>query len=392
MRPAPRLLRPERSGLHLTPAGRIFLPLALAGFLAGWLAGGTTGMFAGVAFALLTLSPGLALLHLLGLRIEPPAPARVSVGDSFLVHPTLANASRLFTVRNALLYCGESQGGRALPGGHLLRLGPGRERRIAVAHRLLRRGRERRLSLIVVSFFPLGLVECRLRFELPVDLLGLPRIGTLRDLGVLPSGRAEASLARRRPVSGEEEFHAVRDWREGDSLRRVHWRLSARRSRLILREYRIPVEAPVHLLFSIRSSVSGQLASSERRRFETMVSLVATLAEHFLRRGRRVRLTIAGGGGSGLPPLRGRSGLVRILVLLAEVEPVGGEPDGDLRGALAASRRRSEVPIVVHAGSGEGLVSSGELLVLGAEDPAVERLFRRTRPGGSGSPLHLVRS
>ena len=388
-------LGPTRRELHLTPAGRIFLPVACAGLLGGWLAGGTSGMFAALAFALFALAPVTALLHVRGLRVEPPGAARIPVGDPFHVLPRLTNASAFFTARDVLLFGGDMRGGPMRAGGILRCLAPGRSEVVPVVHRLLRRGRERELRLVVSSFHPLGLVEVRLSFLLPVDFLGLPRLGTLGDLGVLPGGRAETSAARRMPVPGEEEFHAVRDWREGESLRRVHWRLSARRGRLIQREYQVPVEAPVHLLL-LTGVPSEGLADELRRGFETAVSLVATLAEHYLRRGRRVRLTVVGARPAALPCARGRGGLSNILTLLAEVEsaprPAGTEARGEgLALTLAAAHRRGEVTIVVHAGDPAAPADGAARLVLGSADRRTTRLFLRGRPTSAGSPLSPIR-
>jgi len=203
----------------------------------------------------------------------------------------------------------------------------------------------------------------------------------------------ETSLARRLPVAGEEEFYAVRDWREGESLRRVHWRLSARRGRRILRDYQIPVEAPVHVVL-LTGRGGDDLTGERHRRFEMAVSLSATLAEHFLRRGRRVRLTTAGAHPVHLPSLRGRGGLARILTVLAEVR---AEPDPDPAAGvtlpeLGVPPTPGESTIVVHAGDARAALAPGNALVLGTDDARIDRLFRRGRSRASGSPLTPVRS
>src|SRR5205823_4067005 len=53
-----------------------------------------------------------------------------------------------------------------------------------------------------------------------------------------------ASLAAPRAGAGSELF-GVREYRRGDSLRRIHWRSSARRGELVAREYEPP---GLHLL------------------------------------------------------------------------------------------------------------------------------------------------
>lgn len=389
-------LRAEHTGLRLTPAGRVVLPFAVAGVLVAWIAGGTAGLASATFFALLALAPLVAWLHLRGVRVTPPPAMRVTAGDPFFLVPVLTNRSPFFSVSHVVAAAGDSRGGPTRAGGRLDRLRPGERRPLPVAHRLLRRGRTRTLRLEVTSCFPLALVECRLRFTLPVDLLALPRLGTLSELTPLTAGIAETSRERRQRGTGEEEFHAVRQWREGESLRRVHWRLSARRGRRILREFQTVVEAPVHLVLAAWMPGEG-LADAARRHFETSVSLAATLSEHFLRRGRRVRLTVLHEGAAALPAVRGRGGLARILGTLAEVEPLAIGAAEERTLAADPGRRRGEVPILVHAGGGDvlpplGATLSADTLILGAADPRTDRIFRRVRPGGMRSPLSPLRA
>lgn len=81
----------------------------------------------------------------------------------------------------------------------------------------------------------LGLVQRRRRWTGRVEVLVHPRTvafgtrasGRLRDLdGVATSTIAEASL----------EFHALREYIPGDDVRRIHWRSSARRGTVMVRQ------------------------------------------------------------------------------------------------------------------------------------------------------------
>ena len=101
----------------------------------------------------------------------------------------------------------------------------------------VRRGPLGASGWILGSSDPLGLFQSR-RGCLDVELgLVLPRFSTLaaaRDMREL-----EASVAAPRAGSGNEVF-GVREYRPGDSLRRIHWRSSARHSQLVVREYEPP--------------------------------------------------------------------------------------------------------------------------------------------------------
>jgi uncharacterized protein (DUF58 family) len=65
----------------------------------------------------------------------------------------------------------------------------------------------------------------------------LPRFTSLA--GRPQARELEASVAAPRAGSGTELF-GVREYRPGDSLRRIHWRSSARHGELVVREYEPP--------------------------------------------------------------------------------------------------------------------------------------------------------
>jgi uncharacterized protein (DUF58 family) len=67
--------------------------------------------------------------------------------------------------------------------------------------------------------------------------LVLPRFASLT--GRRRSRELEASVATARAGSGNELF-GIREYRPGDSLRRIHWRSSARHGQLVVREYEPP--------------------------------------------------------------------------------------------------------------------------------------------------------
>ena len=86
----------------------------------------------------------------------------------------------------------------------------------------------------LLGFFKERVTKTEGRTELA---LVLPRFTTL---GLRPRMRElEASAAASRAGTGTELF-GVREYRQGDPLRRIHWRSSARHGELIVREYEPP--------------------------------------------------------------------------------------------------------------------------------------------------------
>lgn len=84
---------------------------------------------------------------------------------------------------------------------------------------------------------PLGLFRTRTTFKGRELTLVVPRFASLQDR--VEVRELEAAVTAPRAGSGTEVF-GVREYRAGDALRRIHWRSSARRGELIVREFEPP--------------------------------------------------------------------------------------------------------------------------------------------------------
>jgi uncharacterized protein (DUF58 family) len=85
---------------------------------------------------------------------------------------------------------------------------------------------------------PLGLFRSLHRITQPGTLVVLPRRYRLPAISLPGQARYHhGGVAFASGVGESEEFAALREYRRGDSLRRVHWRASARLGRPVVREY-----------------------------------------------------------------------------------------------------------------------------------------------------------
>jgi uncharacterized protein (DUF58 family) len=101
----------------------------------------------------------------------------------------------------------------------------------------LRRGPVGARELVLESSDIAGLFRSRRPSPDAEVALVLPRFASLA--GRIQTRELEASAAAPRAGSGTEMF-GVREYRAGDSLRRIHWRSSARHGELVVREYEPP--------------------------------------------------------------------------------------------------------------------------------------------------------
>ena len=102
----------------------------------------------------------------------------------------------------------------------------------------MRRGRLRFAAVTIARPDPLGLVQALRRLPLPQSLVVLPRRYPVPDIG-LPGTRKyqPGGVALASSVGDSEEFVALRDYRPGDPLRRIHWKSWARVGKPVVKEY-----------------------------------------------------------------------------------------------------------------------------------------------------------
>lgn len=334
--------------LHLTTAGRELLVVVLVCAFFGAQAPGLVRTLAALGAALLGLATLLAAANVRGIVAGRAHPVRGTVGARLGLVLPLHSRARVLAPRALRLALGEAPLEAAPLAGEVGQLAA-EPTPVALLFRPRRRGRTEHLWLTVRGGDPFGLAQATRTLEVTVDVLALPRRGRLARSS--SPGRRDVPAHAGRPERGEEELDHVRDWRPGESLHRMHWRLSARRGRPILREPRAPAVGALELHLS--TTVAGRtLSASRRTAFERAVTLAATLAEQHLRAGRSLILSIEGGARE--VGLHGRAGLARVLTRLALVE---GHAEAAAKSRLEPAQSSSPPkPLDAHARAGELVV------------------------------------
>jgi uncharacterized protein (DUF58 family) len=98
-------------------------------------------------------------------------------------------------------------------------------------------------------------------------------------------------LASKQPGNGTD-FYGVRGFNEGDSLRRVNWRVSAKYDELYVRENRLERNTTVNIVVDARAAVNNMARGDEL--FEFSLTAAASVAEQCLRAGHEVALVLVG--------------------------------------------------------------------------------------------------
>jgi uncharacterized protein (DUF58 family) len=164
-------------------------------------------------------------------------------------------------------------------------------------------------------------IFCRCEtLPVPGRLFILPRVSRMRRVTIRPL----RTLAYAGPIPARQggtgvAFYGVREYRSGDPLRWINWRVSARRShQLFTNEFEQERVADVGLILDARrrSDVRGESGTL----FEHAVAATASLAVSFLNDGNRVGLLVYGGFLGWTFPGYGKLQRKRILEALARAE------------------------------------------------------------------------
>jgi uncharacterized protein (DUF58 family) len=216
---------------------------------------------------------------------------------------------------------------------------------------LPRRGRYERGPLWAVSGYPFGLAERRLLLAPAESIYVLPQLGTFRRGGLRRQLRGDPTLDRRRRSAhpaAQGEVHGLRGFRTGDSPRTIHWRTSARRGELMVREFE---DTPGDSLLLVLDPVLPATPDAEER-FEEAVSLAATLAREWCRGGAE-RLVLAVAGPEGALLLDGIGGPAFVQRALEHLAlAVAGGNVAALLGRIAALPNTPAGVVVVSVGPG----------------------------------------
>ncbi len=187
----------------------------------------------------------------------------------------------------------------------------------------------------------------------PIEPLGLPREqGERRSM-------SQASLRRLSGGRGED-FYTMREYVEGDDLRKVHWASTAKRGRFMIRQEETPWHTRATVALDDRAAPYEGRANGSS--FERAVSAAASLLDLYCRSGYGFALVTA--HGAGLPSGRGTEHLSRGLDLLAtlELRETGTDDDSFLKRVKelegAAAHEAALVVITGAVGAAEALAVS----------------------------------
>jgi len=159
-----------------------------------------------------------------------------------------------------------------------------------------RRGRFTLGPITVDLADPFALTRLRVEFDEREDLIVAPEIETLTGGPDSPFGLASGLALARHVFRTGDDFYTMRQFVEGDDLKRIHWPSVARSGHLMIRQDESTRRSTAVLFVDTRDSAVGQAHSPC---FEKVVSAAASVGVLLLRYGFTLRLAT-----TQLPPQR----------------------------------------------------------------------------------------
>ena len=295
-------------------------------------------------------------------------------------------------------------------GSHVVTMIGSKESRTYVARtRLEERGVFPLGPTVIASGDLFGLFPTERSIPNSEALLVYPMLVPVHDFpnppGLLPGGEA----LRRRTAQITSNAAGVREYEPGDPLHRIHWLSTARRNRLMAKEFELDPLADVWLFVDADRSVhlSKPLPEEEfvmtavwqkRTQFdlppstiEYGVSIASSLARYYLQRGRAVGTVYSNSQLKVLPSDRGGRQLNKILESLAVVQAVGEMPLEGLVEVQARHLPRGSTAVIITPSTSESVFRTTDVLLRRGLRPVVVLLDGSTF-GGEDNPDELAAS
>ncbi|GAA0625400.1 DUF58 domain-containing protein [Kribbella sandramycini] len=268
----------------LTTRGRAFVAAGITASLCALLLGQKDLLRVGILLVALPVVAALVVGRTrLRLQVRRSlTPNQVPVGSSATVELALSNQGRmpagLLLLEDRIPYV---LGHR--PRFVVDRVSPNWRRTVSYPVKSDVRGLFQVGPLMLTVADPFGLVETSRTFTRSQHLLVTPRVHKLPEIR-LGADRAGSGENRPRAIAAAgEEDATVREYRDGDDLRRVHWRSTARRGELMVRREEQPWQSRCSIFLDARTiSHHGHGPSSS---LEWAVSATASIGADRIRRG-----------------------------------------------------------------------------------------------------------
>jgi len=267
---------------------------------------------------------GMGMMLVSGARINRRLPANLMAGEKIAVNLDYKNRNRIrsawaMSVKDNISHQSESLQAQVL----FAHVPP---RKSTTGHyelRPMRRGLYTFGPIEVTTKAPFGLIERGHIYDSREELIVFPHIGKLTSNWKHERAMAADLVQQRQTRKGvfDDEYHAMREYRPGDNPRAIHWRTSARRNEIMIREFHQSRDADLMVMLDLW--VPENPSESDLENVEQAVSFGAAISLEQMQASRDSNLSLQINGKK-LTSWWGRSspiGIEEMLEVFAKVQP-----------------------------------------------------------------------
>ena len=316
-----------------------------------------------------------------------------------------------------------------LPGhqvGAVVSLPGMKAKRWNVRTRCMRRGLYRLGPTLIQTGDPFGLFQTSRLFDTKGELIVYPATVPLSSFGLPSSDLPGGTRTQRRSYHSTPNAAGIREYQPGDPTNRIHWPISARTQKLMVKEFELDPTSDIWLVLDLQENVhvsaddiglpvitaggayrgeqraTGRVQASrtatlsenisvplEPSTEEYSVAVTASLASYFLEQGKSVGLIAWGQHKVTLPADRGGRQLVKILRALAVLRAEGTVGLAEILTAESRHFSRQDTIVVVTPSVEDSWVSALQVQIYkGITSAAV--LVEPATFGGEGNPMLVI--
>lgn len=173
----------------------------------------------------------------------------------------------------------------------------------------------------------LGLWARKLQVPCHSDIKVFPNFKNNKLFGMLLSKRSlDHTGIRRLPRPGEgNDFHQLREYRDGDSLRQIDWKATARMQKIIAREY--AQERDQQIVFLLDCSMRMRHQDAKASHMDETLNAVMLLSHVAIQQGDATGIMTFGGIDRWIPPAKGLVSARRLMNGLYDLDATKELPD-----------------------------------------------------------------
>jgi uncharacterized protein (DUF58 family) len=303
----------KRRARRLTLEGALFIGITFfIGFAAMNTGTNLLYLILSMMLSLLIISGVLSTVTLRNIEVERIVPNHIAAQEQFPIQLVVRNRKRLFA-SYSLRVSDHLDMYEGIGSTFLVKVGKQDQVRTSYFCVFPRRGIYTLKYLQVSSRFPFGFFERSITFIRPREIVIYPQV--LDMMHFLETSRVDFGEHDRARKGPGTSLYGLREYQAGDSARFIHWKISAKTDKLMIREFEREEKHKVTLFLNNSSALHADPNVQEQ--FEKAIVMVASMAHHLLYNEYQVQLITASGK---IPFSTGINHLYRILRALAMIQ------------------------------------------------------------------------